>query len=61
MARARTRKPKQRTITIEQFDRDMLAALAAARKPGGVVIIDADGNVRFRMSIPHTELPESGQ
>ena len=59
MAKTRTRKPKLRTITIDQFDRDMLGALAAARKPGGVVVVDAHGNVRFRMTIPHTALPES--
>ena len=59
MAKARARRPKQRTITIEQFDHDVLGALAAARKPGGVVIVDGDGNVRFRMNIPHTALPES--
>jgi hypothetical protein len=34
MPKARARRPKQRTITIDQFDRDMLGALAAARKPG---------------------------
>lgn len=50
MAKVRTRKPRLRTITIDQFDRDMLGALAAARKPGGVVVVDAKGNVRFRMS-----------
>ena len=59
MVKAKARRPKQRTITIGQFDRDVLGALAAARKPGGVVVVDDDGNVRFRMSIPHTALPES--
>ena len=59
MAKARTRRTKQRRITIDQFDRDMSGAIAAARKPGGVLVVDAEGNTRFHMSIPHTALPES--
>lgn len=59
MAKARTRRPKQRRITIEQYDRDLSAALAAARKPGGVLVVDADGKLRFHMVIPHADLPES--
>jgi hypothetical protein len=59
MAKARTRKPKRRTITVAEFHRDKRGALAAARMPGGVFVVDADGNTRFHMTIPHTELPES--
>jgi hypothetical protein len=33
-------------------------AIAAARKPGGVLVVDGHGNTRFHMSIPHTALPE---
>jgi hypothetical protein len=58
MAKARTRRSKHRTITVDQFDRDILGALAAARKPGGVVVVDDDGEERFRMTIPQTALPE---
>jgi len=46
-------------MTIDEFDRDLPRALAAARKPGGVLVVDADGKTRFHMSIPHTTLREA--
>ena len=58
MAKARTRRAQPRRITIEEFDRDLSRAIAAARKPGGVLVVDAEGNTRFHMSIPHTSLPD---
>jgi len=59
MAKSRTRRPKPRRITIDEFDRDLPRAIAAARKPGGVLVVDAEGNTRFHMKIPHTTLAES--
>jgi hypothetical protein len=59
MAKARARRTKPRRITIDEFDRDLPRAIAAARKPGGVLVVDGDGNTRFHMKIPHTALPES--
>ncbi len=58
MPKARTPK-KPRTMTIDEFDRDLPRVLAAARKVGGVAIVDSDGSLRFHVSIPHTALPES--
>jgi hypothetical protein len=49
---------KRRTITIEEFDRDMSKAIAAARKPGGVDVVDSTGKLRFYMVIPRGTLPE---
>lgn len=34
-------------------------SVAAAPKEGGAVVVDADGNPRFRLSIPHAERPRS--
>jgi hypothetical protein len=59
MAKVRTRTAKPRRLTIDEFDRDLPRAIAAARKPGGLLVVDADGNTRFLMKIPHTALPES--
>jgi hypothetical protein len=61
--RATTPKPprrprKRRTITIEEFDRDRSKAIAAARKPGGVDVVDSTGKLRFYMVIPRGTLPE---
>lgn len=44
-------------MTLEQFDRDHKRAIAAARKPGGLLVVDNDGNVRFRMTIPCYAIP----
>ena len=57
MAKARKRQPKRRQITIEEFDRYPSRAIAAARKPGGVRVVDAHGKLRFHMTIPHADLP----
>lgn len=59
MAKTQTKKAKQRQVTLDEFDRDLPSVLVAARKPGGVVVVDADGITRFHLSIPHTALPES--
>jgi hypothetical protein len=49
---------KRRTITIEEFDRDRSKAIAAARKPGGVHVVDSTGKLRFYMVIPHDTIPD---
>jgi hypothetical protein len=49
---------KRRTITIEEFDRDRSKAIAAARKPGGVYVVDSEGKLRFYMVIPHDTIPD---
>jgi hypothetical protein len=54
----RRRLSKRRTITIEEFDRDRALAIAAARKPGGVDVVDSTGKLRFYMVIPRGTLPE---
>jgi hypothetical protein len=41
---------------LDEFDRDLPRVLVAARKAGGVVVVDADGNTRFHLSIPHVAL-----
>ena len=58
MARTPSQK-KPRTMTIDQFHRDRSALLAAAKKAGGVDVVNPDGSVRFHVSIPHAPLPES--
>ena len=55
----RRRLPKRRTITIEEFDRDRARAIAAARKPGGVYVVDSEGKLRFYMVIPHDTIPDA--
>jgi hypothetical protein len=59
-ATQKSRRPlsRRRTITIEEFDRDMSKAIAAARKPGGVDVVDSTGKLRFHMVIPQGSLPE---
>lgn len=57
MLKTRKRKPRPRRMTLEQFDRDRKRAIAAARKPGGLLVVDSDGNVRFRMAIPCYAIP----
>jgi hypothetical protein len=47
-------------MTLEQFDRDLKRAANAARKPGGLLVVDNDGNVQFHMVIPHDTLPADG-
>ena len=54
---AKNRTP--RTITIDDFHRDRVRVLAAARKAVGVWIVNGDGSPRFHISIPHAALPES--
>jgi hypothetical protein len=46
-------------MTIDQFHRDRSALLTAAKKAGGVDVVNPDGSVRFHVSIPHAALPES--
>jgi hypothetical protein len=52
MKSQRTR-PKRRQITIEEFDRDRAAAIAAANSPDGIDVADAQGNLQFYMWIPN--------
>jgi hypothetical protein len=49
---------KQRTMTLEEFDRDRAHAIAEAAKPGGVVVVDATGHRQFFMVIPSTPISE---
>lgn len=58
MSKARKQRSKRRQITIEEFDRDISRAIAAARKPGGVDVVDAKGKLRFFMIIPQTTISE---
>jgi hypothetical protein len=48
---------KPRTMTLEQFHRDRRGLIAAAKKAGGVDVINPDGSVRLHVSIP-AALPE---
>ncbi len=58
MAKAKkTRQPKPRRMTLEEFDRDHKRVRALARKPGGLLVVDNEGNVRFHMVIWHDKLP----
>jgi len=59
MAKARKKQPKRRQITIEEFDRNRARAIAAARKPGGVYVVDSEGKLRFHMVIPHDTIPDT--
>jgi hypothetical protein len=49
---------KPRTMTVEQFRRDHGAVIAAAKRAGGVDVVNSDGSVRFHVTIPHAALPE---
>ena len=44
-------------MTLEQFDRDHKKVIAAARKPGGLLVVDNDGKVQFRLTIPCYAIP----
>jgi hypothetical protein len=60
MVKPRTKPPTVlRQVTLDEFDRDLSRALSAARKAGGVRVVDADGNTRFHMSIPRVALSVS--
>jgi hypothetical protein len=55
-----TSKKKRLTITIDLFHSDRRAVISAAKKAGGVDVLNRDGTVRFHVSIPHAALPELG-
>jgi hypothetical protein len=57
MAKVRKRKPRPRRMTLEQFDSDHKRVIALARKPGGLLVVDSEGNVRFRLTIPCYAIP----
>lgn len=59
MAKPRAPRRPARTISIDEFHRDGSRVLAAARKAGGVWIVNGDGSKRFHVSIPHASLPEA--
>jgi hypothetical protein len=44
-------------MTLEEFDRDHKRVRALALKPGGLLVVDSEGKVRFHMKIPHDTLP----
>lgn len=51
MPKDRTR-TKPRTITIDEFDRDLPRVLAAARKAGGVLVVEQGGQPSFPRQHP---------
>ncbi len=44
-------------MTLEEFDRDHKRVIALARKPGGLLVVDSEGNLRFRISMPCYPIP----
>jgi hypothetical protein len=56
-----TRRSKQRlpkTVRIEELRTDPDRVAVAARRKGGVRVVDAAGVERFTLWIPHTSLAE---
>ena len=56
MPKARKGGAKPQRITVEEFDRDP-NVIAAARKDGGLLVVDAQGNPQFTFWIPNAALP----
>lgn len=56
MPKARKGRAKPQRITIEEFDRDP-NVITAARKNGGLLVVDAQGNPQFTFWIPNAALP----
>jgi hypothetical protein len=57
MLKTRKRKPRPRRMTLEEFDRDHQRVFALARKPGGLLVTDSEGNVQFRLTVPCYAIP----
>jgi hypothetical protein len=49
---------QQRSIRLDMLNTEARRAVEAARRPGGVSVVDAHGTVRFQLSIPSTPLPK---
>jgi len=58
MTTTRKRQRKRYQITFEEFKRDRSRAIALARKPGGLRVVDNDGKLRFFIIIPQTTISE---
>ena len=43
-------------FTIEQLRGERSRVLVAAKEPGGVIVVDEQGERRFSLSIPHGPL-----
>jgi hypothetical protein len=46
------------SVSIKTLKLDATKVILAARRPGGVRVVDDNGKLRFRLSIPSTPLPE---
>ena len=46
------------SFAIKTLKLDATKAIQAARQPGGVRVVDDNGKLRFRLSLPSTPLPE---
>lgn len=49
---------KRRTMTIEEFRRDRVRAVAVATRPGGLLVEDATGKLLFHMVVPNTTISD---
>jgi len=58
MSTTRRGKQQQNSIRLDTLNTEAARAVEAARRPGGVSVVDARGTVRFQLSIPSTPLPK---
>jgi hypothetical protein len=52
------RRPKQQFVRLDDLRSNTATVTRLASRPGGVRVVDDDGNERFRLSIPSARLPE---
>jgi hypothetical protein len=52
-----TTKPEPSTFVVRDREKDIPAVIAAASKPGGVILRDPDGSWIGHMTIPHDDIP----
>lgn len=56
MSKKETRKAAA-TVTLKQLETHPARVAAAARRPGGVSVVDDSGRVQFKLSMPVDPIP----
>ena len=56
MSARRSKKPGARQFTIEQLRDDHARVIKAAKKAGGVIVVDSEGQRRFSLWIPQNTI-----
>lgn len=58
MTTKRKRQATRHEMTFDEFKRNSSRSIALARKPGGLRVVDNDGNLEFFFIIPQTTISE---